>query len=542
MKATKIFTLLCALILAASLLFSACGKVEVEGPEDNDAPASKEESVTDSESTDESTDESTNASNGALTAAQWKSAFNLSSYKSLSIDLKTVENANSTKSTFKYKIGSTYVKHEITENGATTTDEFISPADSADLKTVSPYVEELIAELEALEDFGFSLFTYSEEKKAYEAKIGLQIPQTEVSISFSGTNLSKITLNAKGKINAEATEETSISVTVELSGYDSTTLPTIESDTQESASESESNTETEDKKPETPPTDEEKYNEALALIAENNYAEAMEILSSLKSYTPAQEKLKNFFYAPRIATNRWKDSDNIVSGGINFTYSYDDMGNVLSILENDETTEYTYDAKGNRLSAKTPDDTLTYTYTNGKLTKITGSITTTTYEYNEKGQVTKITVETDDGNDKYTEETVFEYTYYDNGNVKSILKNNYFEYRYSESGELEDLIGYSDYATKTAEFSLTPKFKNGKITSIEMQGIFGESISVTYTYANNGNLIKVEALVYQDEELETTYTFAFDEYMLFYSENPASYNEITKICYTDIDTILNEVW
>ena len=538
MKATKIFTLLCALILAASLLFSACGKVEVEGPEDNDAPASKEESVTDSESTDEST----NASNGALTAAQWKSAFDLSSYKSLSIDLKTVENANSTKSTFKYKSGSTYVKHEITENGATTTDEFISPAKSADLKTVSPYVEELIAELEALEDFGFSLFTYSEEKKAYEAKIDLQIPQTEVSISFSGTNLSKITLNAKGKINAEATEETSISVTVELSEYDSTTLPTIESDTQESASESESNTETDDKKPETPPTDEEKYNEALALIAENNYSEAMEILSSLKSYTPAQEKLKNFFYAPRIATKRWKDSDNIVSGGINFTYSYDDMGNVLSILENDETTEYTYDAKGNRLTEKNPTEELAYTYTNGKLTKIAGAITVTTYEYNEKGQIAKVTVETDDGTDKYTEETVYEYTYYDNGNVKTMLKNNYFEYRYTESGVLEDVIGYSDYATKTAELSLTPKFENGKIASIEIQGIYGESISITYNYATNGNLSKVEALVYQDEELEMTYTFAFDEYILFYSENPDSYNEITKICHTDIDTIFNEVY
>ncbi len=524
MKTTKFFTLICAIILASTLLFSACGKPEVEGPTENNNSSQNNESVTDSESDSKT-----------LSATQWKSVFDLTRYNSLSLTLKSVENTTSTVSTFKYKNGSMYVKHVITENGATEEDEFVDSAEAIDLKALNPYTEELIYELETLEDFGFSLFSYSEQTKSYNAKINLQVPEVDVAVFLSGNNLSKITLKGKGKINAEATAETSIDITLELSNYNSTDLPETDKPSQNTESNTESNTEK-------PATDEEKYNEALTLISNNNYAEAMDLLSSLKSYAPAQEKLKNFFYAPRTASLRWKDADNIQSSGSTITYTYDSMGNVLNVLNGDETVEYTYDAKGNRLTEKNSTEELAYTYANGKLTKITGTISTTTYEYNEKGQITKITVETDDGTDKRTLETTYEYTYYANGTVSSILKNNYFEYRYSEDGVLEDVIGYSDYSTKTAEFSLTPTFKNGKIAAIEMQGIFGESVSVTYTYNNKGQLCNMEALIYQDEELSSTYTYAFDEYMLFYSENPSSADEISKIYFTDIDTVLNEVW
>lgn len=531
MKVTKLFTLVCAIILVCTLLLTSCGTPTVSGPEKNNDTASKNDSESESESGSD-----TDSSASGLTADQWKSAFDLSSYNSLSISLKVTEDSISTQSTFKYKDGSIYVKHTLTENGVSEEDEFITVAESVDFKSLNPHLEELMYELESAEGFGFATFSYSEQAGAYSAKIDLQIPQTDVKIFFNGTKISKITLNGKVKINEDAAKDTSIDLTLEISGYNSTTLPTIDNLEQNTESDTSST-----EKPSTPSTDEEKYNSALSLIAENNYAEAMEILASLKTYAPAQEKLKNFFWAPRTVSTRWKDSDNIEAGGSTVTYTYDSMGNVLSATEDDETIEYTYDAKGNRLTEKSSTDELTYTYSNGKLAKIEGSISTTTYEYNDKGLVSKITVTIDDGTDRYSHETTYEYTYYSNNTVKSIFKDNYFEYRYSESGVLEDLIGYSDYAAKTADFSLTPSFGSNGIASIEMQAIYGESASVAYTYDASGRLKKIEALTYQDEELTFTYTFAFDEYMLCYSENPASAEEIERICYISIDAMYEAI-
>ncbi len=551
MNFSKIFTLVCAIILAFTLLLTSCGSPEVEGPKNKDSSASTDESKNESEKDDSSessneskeendSSESTTDSDAKneLTADQWKNAFDLSKYNSFSISLTAVENTASVQSIYKYKDGTIYVKHVLTEDGKRETDEFIDEIETLTLSMLTPLLDELMYELTSAESFGLPLFSYSEQTNSYNAKMDLYLPQTDVSIFFDGTSLSKITLSGKGKID-DAAEETTISLILEISDYNSTTLPEIT----ESEEDSESDT-TNTEKPAEPTSDEEKYNSALALIAENNYAEAMEILASLKAYAPAQEKLKNFFWAPRTVSTRWRDSDNIEAGGNDLSYTYDPMGNILSVTDNEETIEYTYDAKGNRLTKKNTDDELiyTYTYTNGKLTQIKGSISATTYEYNEKGLVAKITVAIDDGIDVYSHETSYEYTYYDNGTVKSILKDNYFEYRYSEDGVLEDLIGFSDYAAQTAEFSLTPAFGTHGITSMELQGIFGESASVAYTYDANGRLKSIEALIYQDEELTYTYTFGFDEYMLFYSENPASAEEISKICFTDIDTMLEEIW
>ena len=532
MKITKLFTLVCAIILAFTLLLTSCGSPTVSGPENNNAPSSKDDPS--SESNKEPDKESSQTAE--LTAEQWENAFDLSKYNSFSISLNAVENTVSAQSLYKYKDGSIYIKHVLTEDGKSETDEFIDEIEALTLSMLNPLLEELMYELTSAESFGLPLFSYSEQTNSYNAKMDLYLPQTDVSIFFNGTSLSKITLSGKGKID-DAAEETTISLTLEISDYNSTTLPEIT----ESEEDSESNT-TNPEKPAEPTSDEEKYNSALSLIAENNYAEAMELLASLKNYAPAQEKLKNFFWAPRTVSTRWRDSDNIEAGGNDLAYTYDSMGNILSVTDDEGITEYTYDEKGNRLTEKSADDELTYTYTNGKLTQIKGSISTTTYEYNEKGLIAKITVTIDDGIDVYSHETSYEYTYYDNGTVKSILKDNYFEYRYSEDGVLEDLIGFSDYAAQTAEFSLTPTFGTHGITSMELQGIFGESTSVAYTYDANGRLKSIEALIYQDEELTYTYTFGFDEYMLFYSENPASAKEISIICFTDIDTMLEEIW
>ena len=61
----------------------------------------------------------------------------------------------------------------------------------------------------------------------------------------------------------------------------------------------------------TPPTtltNEEKFNNASSLIAEGKYTEAYALLSEIKSYEPAKEKLKNFFYAPKTVDKKWKYS------------------------------------------------------------------------------------------------------------------------------------------------------------------------------------------------------------------------------------------
>ena len=112
--------------------------------------------------------------------------------------------------------------------------------------------------------------------------------------------------------------------------------------------------------------DEQKYQTACDLLKQNKIEEAYALFHELKHYEPAQDKLDNFFYAPKNVTKTWKYADDTEERTRSTTYVYNSMGN---ILETGDGNVYTYDAEGNVSSGR---DLIygtyqTYVYQNGRL-------------------------------------------------------------------------------------------------------------------------------------------------------------------------------
>ena len=122
-------------------------------------------------------------------------------------------------------------------------------------------------------------------------------------------------------------------------------------------------------------SEEEKYNKACLLITEGKNEEAYKLLNEIKTYAPAQEKLKNFFYAPQTVIEKWKYSDSAEKTSSN-SYTYDAMGNIIVNSDSyGDSDSYTYDENGNWLTrtdmaSKDNYSMCTHTYDgNGKLIK-----------------------------------------------------------------------------------------------------------------------------------------------------------------------------
>ena len=150
--------------------------------------------------------------------------------------------------------------------------------------------------------------------------------------------------------------------------------------------------------PSTTLTEEEKYNNALSLLYKGKNQEAYELLNEIKTYAPAQEKLKNFFYAP---TSVREGNIGYANGKkemiyYNVCYTYDTAGNIKSMTDvNNQTFYFTYDSNGNILSgydldAPSTSSVYLYTYKNNQLQSLTYGNITEKYYYNNSGYIDKI--------------------------------------------------------------------------------------------------------------------------------------------------------
>ena len=284
----------------------------------------------------------------------------------------------------------------------------------------------------------------------------------------------------------------------------------------------------------TPPTtltNEEKFNNASSLIAEGKYTEAYALLSEIKSYEPAKEKLKNFFYAPKTVDKKWKYSVENTYSTDSISYTYNSMGNIMETSNNEI---FSYDANGNILSGC---DLIygtyyTYTYKDGKLYQQTSSHYSTTYYYDSNNRLSKTV--SDNKYDIF--EAVYEYTYYPNGKLKTMFDGGY-EYHYNENEQIINVLMYDSIGTQT-----TATFSYGEygVTNIDVNG-YDEIIKFTYTYNENGMLTKLEAKYYYEGVLESDHIYTFSDHQLFYSENPQIQKRISIINRTDLDAALEIV-
>ena len=305
-------------------------------------------------------------------------------------------------------------------------------------------------------------------------------------------------------------------------------------------------------------TDEMKYEEACSLISSCKYEEAYAILNQITDYAPAQEKLNNFFYAPKLTKEGYKSYVSGAYGGPSWEYdemkiSYDNYGNISSIYipKNDKTFNYTYDSKGNELEGYDLDNINAFgehhtcVYKNGKLSKIQYAseyyITSYEYFYNEDGSIDKVvytSTSTSDG-ETHSSENDYTYTYYDNGQIKTMryieLYSGY-EYQYDETGVLTKIDIYDSYESPFAEIYgyVNVVYGDYGVEKYECYEIrYDSKREILYSYDSAGRIVEVG--MYTEGELERIYLFS--EYQLCYSENPSAKERvgvITKSSFTDL--------
>ena len=291
-------------------------------------------------------------------------------------------------------------------------------------------------------------------------------------------------------------------------------------------------------------TNEEKYNKALSLIAEGKYTEAYELLCEIKTYGPAKEKLKNFFYAPKsVSETIIYLSQNDVSVTA-IEYKYDLNGNIVEIREGNHQYSLTYDSKGNVLvgcDIQYPSSkSIIYTYNEkGILIKtIEENGRTTTYSYDQNGLLKNL----------YWADYVetFEYEFYGNGTIKTITHADdpdylfdpcVTKYLYDENGNLTRIEQIYPDDPDYPPTVTTITYGTSGIDSVttEYEDV---KVKMTYSYNNKGALIQAECNTYYEEEPEAVYVYKFDDNQLFYSENIYTQERIAIINHTHPETIL----
>ena len=326
----------------------------------------------------------------------------------------------------------------------------------------------------------------------------------------------------KTKENTSATTEKSTSETT------ATKQPTVENTTDAKTT----GNANENNDPILNPT-EQKYADACKLIADENYSEAYALLCEIKTYAPAQETLKNFFYAPKMVTEKWKNAGDANFSSDTVTYQYDSKGNIKKAIDEYSTSVFTYDANGNVLTGKDLiwGNYTTYTYQNGKLYQTVVGNKTATYLYNSNGLLRKIE-HLKDGTSSYEE--VYEYTYHTNGQVKTLLIDESDEFTYNENGTLTKVIEYDDYTLKKVRMIWTMTYGANGLESCTMTfPEWNESATFTYSYDKDGKLTKLEVSCYDDNKLDSLYEYDFSNHQLCYSENPNTHERASIISYTD---------
>lgn len=299
-------------------------------------------------------------------------------------------------------------------------------------------------------------------------------------------------------------------------------------------------------------SDEEKYEEACALIEDGDYEEAYKILNSIKTYEPAKEKLGNFFYAPTaVAEGRLTYGSNLGPQMMyeNKTYTYDGKGNITSItiVEYNKTYNFLYDSKGNELTGypleapNSYEGARTCTYKDGRLSKVAYANSCDEYFYNEDGTINKIvhTSQYDD-NTQSSYETAYIYTYYSDSSVKTMRYRdgyNWLLYHYDTNGMITKVDVYDDefsecvgcYSVSYGEYGLE-KIERVAYSS---SGTISSRAEVAYTYDNEGKL--TDTVITQDGETRQVYLLS--DHVLCYSENDNAKNRVGIVTVADVSII-----
>jgi RHS repeat-associated protein len=173
---------------------------------------------------------------------------------------------------------------------------------------------------------------------------------------------------------------------------------------------------------------------------------------------------------------------NGVSKGLSQTYNYEGS-NLVNLVSNEVTTNFTYDANSNRTGI------------------LYANKTSINYGYDELNRVTSVINKGTSGNTLSN----FSYTYYDNGQIKSVTDSQgVTTYEYDSQNRLTKIIGatgkitsytYDDLGNRSSESiainggtsktSYSYDLTSGQLTSITKP----DGSIVTYTYDVNGNTL-----------------------------------------------------
>lgn len=282
-------------------------------------------------------------------------------------------------------------------------------------------------------------------------------------------------------------------------------------------------------------TEEVQFNNACSLIAEGKFEQAYELLSGIKNYAPAKEKLANFFYAPQTVIETYGYTDSSLRQET-YTYTYSEDGNILSYARGQNSyTNFTYNELGNVLSShELPDYSVIYiySYSGGVLSRVTnGYGEQWQYYYNDKGDVDHILYTYNNDTEIFT----YQYTYYANGQIKTTTFNDDEDcintYYYLENGKLEKIkIAWGDdfcvFTMEYGAYGLTA----AEVVFSEFSDPVGE---YTYLYDANGNLVEMSVV---DEY--ASHVYSFSNYKLCYSENASTHERISKIYRTHPEEII----
>ena len=346
--------------------------------------------------------------------------------------------------------------------------------------------------------------------------------------------------------------------------------------------------------------DDEKYQNALALIKSGKCKEAYDILKALGDYKDAEELLEKFVMFPiyykysngtmagtEFVPDEYEEAKAVIGANgiptkVTYTDSelnensceidFDENGRPITISvyyvgDLNEKISVTYDEKGytSKLESKDADGNAQYSIerkydANGNLTEDTlafseGSTKSKIYEYDSENRMIKM-IEVDNGD--MANAMIYEWSYNEDGllakeSFESAYGGGYNEYEYDENGKLISetvMDGGLSYVTYYYD-------ENGNLArSIREpeEGYDGLYIIETYFYDGNGNLIKKihdrktsdgSAVLYDIHE----YTYNADGLMIrdhFTSTNHLTpdrgYESVNEYTYDEYGNVIKELY
>jgi len=230
-----------------------------------------------------------------------------------------------------------------------------------------------------------------------------------------------------------------------------------------------------------------KYNEAIALLEEKKYEEALEAFKALDGYKNSEKYVDNFVirYEKHVIGNTTYPHI--------FEYTYDEDGKTLKEIETDHngyinTVEYTYNSNGSVIKEF-------HSHSNG-------SSSTVEYVLNDEEKTVKKTITYHDGSSGF----VTNYAYNDDGLlVKEIWSTDgntsgEYDYYYDSNKNLVKKI-YSQPNGEIIEYSYTYDDENNLTLEVKTQN--NETVSFyEYSYDSRGNKIKIVSLAFGDLFIE----------------------------------------